>query len=115
MPKELEVHVVLDNYSTHGTPEIQRWLKRHRRFHFHFVPTYSSWLNQVERWFGLLTQRALRRGVHRSTGELEQAIRDYIDAYNADPKPFIWTKSADQIIASVLRHCQRLDTLFGAD
>ncbi|WP_146661203.1 IS630 family transposase [Enhygromyxa salina] len=113
VPEELEVHVILDNYATHSAPEIQRWLKRHRRFHFHFVPTYSSWLNQVERWFGLLTQQALRRGVHRSTAELEQAIREYIAAHNADPKPFIWTKTADQIIAAVARHCQRLQEVFG--
>ena len=73
----------------------------------HFTPTYSSWLNQVERWFALLTERALRRAVHRSTAELEQAIYDFIDHHNGDPKPFVWTKSADQIIASVARFCQR--------
>lgn len=108
VPKELEVHLIMDNYATHSAPEIQRWRKRHKRFHFHFTPTYSSWLNQVERWFALLTDRALRQGVHRSTGELERAIREYIDSHNEDPKPFIWTKSADQIIASVARHCQRV-------
>lgn len=108
VPTELEVHLVMDNYATHSAPEIQRWAKRHPRFHFHFVPTYSSWLNQVERWFALLTERAIKRGVHRSTSELEAAIRSFIDAHNADPKPFIWTKSADQIIAAVQRHCQRV-------
>lgn len=113
VPKDLEVHIILDNYATHSAPEIQRWLQRHRRFHFHFIPTYSCWLNQVERWFGLLTQRALRRGVHRSTAELKQAIRQYIAAHNADPKPFVWTKSADKIIASVTRHCQRIQDIFG--
>lgn len=108
VPKELEVHIVMDNYATHKTPEIRRWLKRHRRFHFHFIPTYSSWLNQVERWFALLTQRALKQGVHRSTEELERAIHEYLDAHNEDPKPFVWKKSADEIIAAVTRHCQRV-------
>jgi transposase len=107
VPKNLDVHVVVDNYGTHSHPCIKRWLSRHRRFHMHFTPTYSSWLNQVERWFALLTERALRRAVHRSTAELEQAIYDFIDHHNGDPKPFVWTKSADQIIASVARFCQR--------
>lgn len=115
VPDDLEVHLVMDNYATHATPEIQRWLKKHKRFHFHFVPTYSSWLNQVERWFGLLTERALRRSVHRSTQALERTIRDFIDAHNDEPKPFIWTKTADQIIASVARHCQRQLDLYGND
>lgn len=106
VPAEIRIHIVMDNYATHSTPEIQSWLESHPRFHFHFIPTYSSWLNQVERWFGLLTQRALKKGVHRSTKELESAIREYIYVTNEDPKPFIWAKSADQIIASVLRHCQ---------
>lgn len=113
VPADLEVHVVVDNYATHSTPEIKRWLARHPRFHFHFTPTYSSWLNQVERWFALLSERAIRRGVHRSTEELERAIRDFLAAHNADPKPFIWHKSADEIIASVVRHCQRVLDLFG--
>lgn len=113
VPKELLVHLVMDNYATHSTPEIQRWLKRHPRFHFHFVPTYSSWLNQVERWFALLTERALKRSVHRSTDELERTIRDFIEAHNDEPKPFVWTKSADQIIAAVARHCQRQLDLYG--
>jgi len=112
VPQEFEVHLVMDNYGTHGAPVIQRWCKKHPRFHFHFVPTYSSWLNQVERWFGLLTERALRRGVHRSTQELERAIHEFIDAHNDDPKPFLWTKTADQIIASVTRHCQQVLDLF---
>jgi len=107
VPTDCDVHLVMDNYATHSTPEIQRWLRRHKRFHFHFVPTYSSWLNQVERWFGLLTERALRRGVHRSTRELEADIRTFIEEHNKDPKPFVWTKSADAIIAAVTRHCQR--------
>lgn len=115
VPDELEVHLVMDNYATHSTPEIKRWRRAHPRFHFHFVPTYSSWLNQVERWFALLTERALRRGVHRSTAALEQAIRDFIDAHNEDPKPFLWTKTADQIIAAVARHCQRQLDLYESD
>lgn len=115
VPDELQVHLIMDNYSTHTAPEIQRWLKKHPRFHFHFVPTYSSWLNQVERWFALLTEQALRRGVHRSTQALEQAIRDYIDAHNENPKPFVWTKTADQIIAAVARHCQRQLDLYPYD
>ena len=108
VPADLDVHVIVDNYATHSAPEIKRWLAAHPRFHFHFTPTYSSWLNQVERWFALLTERALQRGVHRSTRELEQAIRDFLDAYNSAPKPFIWRKTADEIIASVGRHCQRV-------
>jgi transposase len=113
VPKDLDVHLVMDNYATHRTPEIKRWQKRHPRFHFHFVPTYSSWLNQVERWFALLTERALRRGVHRSTRQLEAAIRAFVDAHNQNPKPFVWTKSADEIIAAVARHCQRTLDLHG--
>jgi len=113
VPKHLEIHLVLDNYATHSAPQVQRWLKKHPRFHFHFTPTYSSWLNQVERWFALLTERAIKQGAHCSTKELEQAIREHLDAHNADPKPFIWHKTADQIIASVARHCQRVLDLFG--
>ncbi|NQY61792.1 IS630 family transposase [Cognatishimia sp.] len=108
VPKDLEVHLVLDNLSTHNTPAVLRWRRRHSRFHFHFTPTYSSWLNLVERWFGLLTERQLKRGVHRSTVALERAIREFIDAHNEDPKPFIWTKTADQILASVSRLCEQL-------
>lgn len=108
VPKDLEVHLVLDNLSTHNTPAVLRWRRRHPRFHFHFTPTYSSWLNLVERWFGLLTERQLKRGVHRSTTALERAIREFIDAHNDDPKPFVWTKTADQILASVSRLCEQL-------
>lgn len=106
IPKHLEVHIILDNYATHSTEEILRWQKRNPRFHFHFTPTYSSWLNQVERWFALLTERQIKRGVHRSTRALETSIRDFIAAHNDDPKPFVWTKSADQILASLARYCQ---------
>jgi transposase len=87
---------------------IRRWLLKHPRFHVHFTPTGASWLNQVERWFGLLTERQLRRGTHRSTTELGAAIRAYLRVHNTNPKPFRWTKSADEILASVKRFCQRI-------
>jgi transposase len=103
VPSHLEVHIVLDNYGTHKAPAIQRWLKKHPRFHMHFTPTYSSWLNQVERWFAGLTDKAIRRGSHYSVRELEDAIRAYLDASNDEPKPFVWTKSADRILASIAR------------
>jgi len=106
-PAELDVHLILDNYGTHKTPLIQRWLVRHVRYHLHFTPTGSSWINLVERWFGTLTERQLRRGVHRSTRELEEALRRYVETYNQDPKPFVWTKTADQILAAVARFCKR--------
>jgi len=105
VPPDLEIHIVLDNYVTHKTPAIQRWLLKRPRYHLHFTPTSASWLNQVERWFGLLTQRQLRRGAHRSTRQLEEAISRYIELANADAKPFLWTKSADDILESVKRFC----------
>jgi transposase len=107
VPEDLDVHVVLDNLSTHKTPAVHRWFLRHTRFHVHFTPTYSSWLNQVERWFALLEQKALKRGVHRSTVELEKAIYEFIDVSNDEPRPYIWTKSADAILASLERFCSR--------
>jgi transposase len=107
VPPELDVHLVLDNLSTHKAPIIRRWLAKRPRFHLHFTPTSSSWINMVERWFGLLTERQLRRGVHRSTVALEAAIESYIAVTNEQPKPFIWTKSADEILASVARFCRR--------
>lgn len=106
-PADLELHLILDNYSTHKTPLILRWLLRHPRFHLHFTPTYSSWINQVERWFSGLTEKQLRRGTHRSTRELEKAIRGYLALSNEDPKPFVWVKTADEILASVRRFCER--------
>jgi transposase len=108
VPTRLDVHLVLDNSSTHKTPAIHRWLARHPRFHLHFTPTGASWINLVERWFAALTEKQLRRGVHRSTRELELAIRRYVDLTNAHPTPFIWTKTADEILASVARYCQRI-------
>jgi transposase len=107
VPQHLEVHVVLDNASTHKTPAIQRWLLKHPRYHLHFTPTSASWMNQVERWFADLTERALRRGVHRSVDELERAVLAYIDASNADTRPFSWTKTADQIFESLAAVCRR--------
>ena len=107
VPERLEVHLVMDNYGTHKTPSVKGWLARHPRFHVHFTPTSGSWLNQVERWFATLTQRQIRRGTHRSTVELEQAIRTYLHRYNRDPKPFVWTKTADQILESIKRFCIR--------
>jgi transposase len=107
VPADLDVHIVLDNLSTHKTPAVHRWFLRHPRFHLHFTPTYSSWLNQVERWFALLEQKQLKRGSHRSTVELEKAIYEFIDVSNEHPKPFIWTKSADDILANLERFCGR--------
>jgi len=108
VPDPLDVHLIVDNASTHKTPLIHRWLARHPRFHVHFTPTGSSWINLVERWFAALTEKQLRRGVHRSTRELEAAIRRYIELTNARPKPFVWTKTADEILASVARFCHRI-------
>jgi PAS domain S-box-containing protein len=107
VPDGLDVHLVLDNLSTHKTPAIKRWLLQRPRFHLHFTPTYSSWINQVERWFAELTRRQLRRGVHRSTRALEDTIRLYLATYNDDPRPFVWVKTADEILASIERFCLR--------
>jgi transposase len=108
VPARFDVHLILDNYGTHKTPAIQRWLVKHPRFHLHFTPTSSSWLNLVERWFAELTQKQIRRGVHRSEGQLEAAIREYLRLNNADPRPFVWTKTADQILESVAKFCHRI-------
>jgi transposase len=108
VPAELDVHLVMDNYSTHKTPSIKGWLARHPRFKVHFTPTSSSWLNLVERWFALLSERQIKRGTHRSTLELERAIRNHLERHNKDPKPFVWTKTADEILASVARFCSRI-------
>ena len=105
VPPQLDVHLVVDNASTHKTALIHRWLARHPRFHVHFTPTGSSWINLVERWFAALTEKQIRRGVHRSTPELEAAIRRYIDLTNERPRPFVWTKTADEILTSVARFC----------
>jgi len=107
VPRQLDVHLILDNYGTHKTELIRNWLAKRPRFHLHFTPTSASWLNLVERWFATLTEKQIRRGVHRSTRELEQAIRSYIDHNNHAPKPLIWHKTADQILDSVARFCTR--------
>jgi transposase len=109
VPAELDVHLILDNSSTHKTPAIQKWLAAHPRFVLHFTPTSSSWLNLVERWFAELTSKKLRRGAHRSVGQLNADIRSWIDTWNDDPKPFIWTKTADQILESIARYCNRIN------
>jgi transposase len=109
VPAELDVHLVLDNSSTHKTPAIQRWLAAHPRFVMHFTPTSSSWLNLVERWFAELTTKLLRRGAHRSVRELNTDIRAWIETWNDEPKPFIWTKTADQILESIARYCERIN------
>ncbi len=114
VPTDLHVHVIMDNYGTHKTALIRNWFAKRPRFHVHYTPTYGSWLNLVERWFGELTQKQIRRGTHRSVRELEQAIRQFIAAHNSDCKPFIWTKSADQILASIARFAQRTLVTHGA-
>ena len=107
VPADLDVHLILDNYGTHKTPLIHRWLLRHPRFHLRFTPTYASWINQVERWFAALTDKQIRRGSHRSTRALQDAIRVYLATYNADPTPFVWVKTADDILASIARFALR--------
>ena len=107
VPADLDVHLILDNYQTHKTPLIRNWLAKRPRYHLHFTPTSASWLNLVERWFAALTEKQIRRGVHRSTRELEAAIERFVEATNDDPKPFVWTKTADQILDSIARFCIR--------
>jgi transposase len=108
VPAGLDVHLVCDNYGTHKTPAIKAWLARHPRFHIHFTPTGSSWINQVERWFGFLTDQMIRRGVHKSVVALEKDIREWIKGWNEEPKPFVWRKTAEEIIDSLARYCQRI-------
>ena len=110
VPRELDVHLVCDNYATHNTAEIKAWLARHPRFHVHFTPTGSSWINQVERWFGLLTDQLIRRGVHTSVMALETDIRAWIEAWNEDPKPFTWTKTAEEILNSLADYLARINS-----
>jgi transposase len=108
VPAELDVHLVCDNYATHSTAEIRTWLARHPRFHVHFTPTGSSWMNQVERWFGLLTDKLIRRGVHTSVQALENDIRQWIATWNDNPRPFAWTKTADEILSSLADYLAKL-------
>jgi transposase len=107
VPSDLQVHVILDNSSTHKTPAIHRWLLKRPRYHLHFTPTSSSWLNLVERWFAALSEKQIKRGTHRSTRQLEDAIHNYIDTNNDAPKPFVWTKTVDQIFDKLKTYCSR--------
>jgi transposase len=109
VPAELDVHVILDNSSTHKTPQIKKWLAAHPRFALHFTPTSSSWLNLVERWFSELTSKKLRRCSHRSVAELNKDIRGWIADWNEDPRPYVWTKTAEQILDSIARYCNRIN------
>jgi transposase len=109
VPADLDVHLVLDNSSTHKTPAIQRWLVAHPRFVVHFTPTSSSWLNLVERWFAELTTKKLRRGAHRTVRQLNADIRAWIDTWNENPRPFVWTKTADEILEAIARYCTRIN------
>jgi transposase/transcriptional regulator with XRE-family HTH domain len=108
VPAALDVHLICDNYATHKTDAIQRWLAAHPRFHLHFVPTSSSWLNLVERWFSELTTKVLQRGVHKSVQALEADIRTWIEHWNDDPRPFVWTKTAEEILDALAAYCQRI-------
>lgn len=109
VPADLDVHVILDNASTHKTPAVKKWLLAHPRFVLHFTPTSSSWLNLVERWFGELTSKKLRRGTHRSVRELNSDIRGWVTTWNENPRPFVWTKTADEILDSIARYCTRIN------
>ena len=109
VPAHLDVHLVLDNASSHKTPKVRRWLAAHRRFHLHFTPTSSSWLNLVERWFGELTTKLLKRGAHRSVRALNADIRQWIETWNENPRPYVWTKTAEQILDSISRYCKRIN------
>jgi AraC-like DNA-binding protein len=106
VPAQLEVHLIADNYATHKHPRVKAWLARHSRFHLHYTPTYASWLNQVERWFGLITQQAIRRGSFRSVRDLIHQIDRYVTHYNASSRPFIWTATADSILDKLQRLCK---------
>ena len=107
VPRHLDVHLIMDNYGTHKTPLIRKWFAKRPRFHVHFTPTYGSWLNLFERWFAELTDKQLRCGVHRSVAQSKAAIREFIAAHHAPAKPFVWTKSADEILAGIARFAQR--------
>jgi transposase len=108
VPADLDVHLICDNLSTHKTPAITKWLETHPRFHLHFTPTSSSWLNQVERWFGLLTDKQLRRGAHKSLQALEKDIRSWVTTWNQNPRPLVWTKTADEIFERLNSYLQRI-------
>ena len=105
--EDLDIHLIVDNYSTHSAPTVKRWLAKNQRFHLHFIPTHSSWLNQVETWFSILTTQAIKRGSHHSVDELVAAIEAFVGAWKDEAHPFSWTKTADQILANVARSCYR--------
>ena len=109
VPAELDVHVILDNLQTHKTPQVHRWLLRHRRFHFHFTPTYGSWMNLVERWFSALTTKKLKRSAHRNVKELAADILDWAATWNENPRPFVWSKSAEQILERLASYCAAIN------
>ena len=107
--KDLDVHIILDNLSAHKTPKVQEWLLRHRRFHLHFTPTYGSWMNMVERWFSALTTKKLQRSAHRSVKELAADIKAWVEVWNHDPKPFVWHKTAEQILERLAGYCAAIN------
>ncbi len=107
----MQVHLILDNYATHKHPEVQKWRKRHKGFHFHFTPTSSSWLNQVERWFRELTDKTIRRAIFTSVPELIASIEEYMNAHNNNPKPYVWTATAESILIKIIRARTTLETL----
>ncbi|MBD0021252.1 IS630 family transposase [Gordonia pseudamarae] len=109
VPDELAVHLILDNYATHKHPNVQRWLNRHKRFHLHFTPTSSSWLNQVERWFGELTDKNIRRGIFPGVPDLIASIEEFLNSHNDNPKPYVWTATAESILAKVARARTKLE------
>jgi transposase len=109
VPAELDVHIIVDNLATHKTPKVQRWLLRHRRFHLHFTPTYGSWMNLVERWFSALTTKKLQRSAHRNTKELAADIQTWVDTWNENPKPFVWHKTAEQILERLAGYCNAIN------
>lgn len=111
-PQELDLHLVVDNYATHKTPSVRRWLEQHPRFHLHFTPTGASWLNQIERWFASLTDKALRRSVHRCVRDLVATIDEFIEIHNGEARPFRWSKTADEILLSIARHCAKTTTSY---
>ena len=109
MPEDIDIHIIMDNYATHKTKQVRAWLARRGHYHVHFTPTSASWINQVERWFAELTRKQLQRGVHTSVKDLEADIMKFVESHNENPKPFKWTKSADEILTSVKRFCHRVD------
>ena len=111
--KDLDIHIILDNYGTHKTKIIKDWLHKRPRYHLHFIPTHSSWLNQIERWFAMLTEKKIKRGSHYSVKDLEKAIKEFIKNHNDNPKPFIWTKTAEQIISKVKRFAEKTMDIHG--